>query len=71
MPTAQLIRQRGRDPRGWRSGGVASARLSPANAGVVAAKFETAPLAQADVFAGQKRDADRLERAPDRPGDSR
>jgi hypothetical protein len=28
-------------------------------------------LAQADVFAGQKRDADRLERAPDRSGDSR
>ena len=50
---------------------MASARLSPANAGVVAAKFETAPLAQADVFAGQKRDADRLERTPDRPGDSR
>jgi hypothetical protein len=50
---------------------VASARLSPANAGVVAANFETAPLAQADVFAGQKRDADRLERAPDRSGDSR
>jgi hypothetical protein len=37
----------------WRSGGVvASARLSPPNAGVVAANFETAPLAQADVFAG-------------------
>jgi hypothetical protein len=54
-----------------RSGGAASARLSPANAGVVAANFETAPLAQADVFAGQKRDADRLERAPDQPGDSR
>jgi len=50
---------------------VASARLSPANAGVVAANFETAPLAQADVFAWQKRSADRLERAPDRPGDSR
>jgi hypothetical protein len=42
---------------------VASARLSPANAGVVAANFKTAPLAQADVFAGQKRNADRLERA--------
>jgi hypothetical protein len=50
---------------------VAYARLSPANAGVVAANFQTAPLAQADVFAGQKRDADRLERAPDRSGDSR
>src|ERR1700751_3917893 len=45
-----------------RSGGVASARLSPANAGVVAANFETAPLAQADVFAGQKRDAHRVDR---------
>jgi hypothetical protein len=66
-----LIRQRGRDPRCGRSGGAASARLSPANAGAIAANFETAPLAQADVFAGQKRDADRLERAPDRPGDSR
>jgi hypothetical protein len=29
--------------------------------------LRAAPLAQADVFAGQKRDPDRLERTPDRP----
>jgi hypothetical protein len=36
-----------------------------------AADLEQRACAQADVFAGQKRDADRLERTPDRPGDSR
>jgi hypothetical protein len=41
------------------------------NAGAVAADFEQGPWAQADVIAGQKYDADRLESTPDRPGDSR
>jgi hypothetical protein len=50
---------------------VASAGMSRRNARAVAADFEQRACAQADVFAGQKRDADRLERAPDRPGDGR
>jgi hypothetical protein len=41
------------------------------NAGAVAADFEQRPCAQPDVFAWQKHDPDRLESAPDRPGNSR
>src|SRR5580704_7716476 len=52
------------------SGGAASAGLSRVNARAFAAEFEQRPRAQADVFAGQKCDADRLESAPDRPGNS-
>jgi hypothetical protein len=57
--------------RPWRSGGDAPAGLSHVNAGALAADFEQRHWAQADVFAGQKLNADRLESAPDRPGDSR
>jgi len=44
--------------------------MSRVNARAVAVDLEQRDWAQADVFAGQKRDADRLESAPDRPGDS-
>jgi len=40
-------------------------------ASALAADCEQRPRAQADVFAGQKHDADRLESAPERPGDGR
>jgi len=42
--------------------------MSRVNARAVAVDLEQCAWAQADVFAGQKRDADRLESAPDGPG---